>query len=272
VTRPLALPVLAAVLLASAGCGGGSSGGDALQETADRLGEIRSGELTVRLLVQPVGHGEDVGFELQGPFALPTENSPASARLRYTQIRGANRGGVTVVLASGQGYIQSNGTFYELPPDVTRTLQRSAGSGADPLDGLDLERWLVDPKVERAGSVEHVTGRVDSVAALNDLLELARDLGRTDLHPLQGKDVERFRQAVRSASLELETGADDRLLRRLSLALDLGLDVPRELRRALGASVGAEVRFELAVARPNTPVRIAAPASARPYEELVPAS
>jgi hypothetical protein len=269
VNRRVALAV-GILLLVLGGCGGGgSSAGDVLQDTADKLGEIRSGELTLRLLVHPVGAGDDVGFELQGPFALPREDAPANARLRYTQIRGANRGGVTVVLAGGKGYIQSKGTYYELPADVTRSLQQSGGSGEDPLDTLHLEGWLIDPKLERSGDTDRVTGTVDAVAAVNDLLQLAHDFGRDDLRPLEGKDTERFRQAVRSASLELETGAKDRLLRRLTLALDLGLDVPRELRRALGTRVGAQVRFELAVASPNMPVRITAPAEAKPYQDLV---
>ena len=67
----------------------------------------------------------------------------------------------------------------------------------------------------------------------------------------------------------METGKDDRLLRRLLMEAEIGFDVPRELRRALGDLVGATITFELEVADPNRRVTVEEPASPRPYSDLV---
>ena len=71
----LAAALGAAALLAGCG-GGGEAEGDprvALSDTAAKLGEIRSGKLDFRLVLDPEGEGERVGFELAGPFALGDE-------------------------------------------------------------------------------------------------------------------------------------------------------------------------------------------------------
>jgi len=54
-------------------------------------------------------------------------------------------------------------------------------------------------------------------------------------------------KATRSATFDLYSGKDDRLLRRLRIDVDFGLDVPKELRAALGTVVGANVLFELSL-------------------------
>ena len=67
-TRRSLAGVFALVALASAGCGGSEpSANDVLAETAAKLGEIRSGDLELRLVVR--SEDAEAGFELDGPFA-----------------------------------------------------------------------------------------------------------------------------------------------------------------------------------------------------------
>ncbi|MFL5980545.1 MAG: hypothetical protein ACJ74R_02405, partial [Gaiellaceae bacterium] len=73
--RRAALLALAASL-AFAGCGGGHAH-DVMSETAGNLGKIRSGDLTLRLVVSPrEGTKGRIGFELHGPFALRRGSLP----------------------------------------------------------------------------------------------------------------------------------------------------------------------------------------------------
>ena len=60
-----------------------------------------------------------------------------------------------------------------------------------------------------------------------------------DLEPLEGANAEHVRRAVESATIEVLSGKDDRLLRRLSIETDFGVDVPDDMRKALGASQGS---------------------------------
>ena len=61
----------------------------------------------------------------------------------------------------------------------------------------------------------------------------------------------KLEKAVKSATMELVTGKDDRLLRRLKINLDIGTDAPRELAGGLGDLSGAKVVFDLRVEEPE---------------------
>ena len=73
---------------------------------------------------------------------------------------------------------------------------------------------------------------------------------------IMGSSADQLRKAVKSSSIDVWTGKQDKLLRRLDLKARLGFGVPKELQRALGSVVGANFEFELAVSNPNKPVRI----------------
>jgi hypothetical protein len=105
---------------------------------------------------------------------------------------------------------------------------------------------------------DEVTGDLDVVAAANGLMGFAALAGR-DATRIEGADAARLRKAVRSSSVDVLTGKDDRLLRRMTLSADLGFDVPAALKRALGTNVGAKIDFLLAVTDPNAPVVVHGP-------------
>jgi hypothetical protein len=261
-----------------AGCGGGGGGGnanDVLSRTAASLGKIRSGDLTLRLVVSPrEGTKGRIGFELRGPFAMRRGSLPV-ARIAYTQIAGARQGTATFLSTGTKAYAVVSGKAYELPASATEQVRQAAaglgGSGGG-LGSFQVESWFDDPRVEGGGEVggadtDHVTADLDVVAAANGLLELVRELGR-DAPRIEGQQADQLRDAVESSSVDVWTGKQDRLLRRLLLKADLGLDVPESLRRALGDVVGAKVEFELSVSNPNEPVRVAPPAHPLPYSAL----
>jgi hypothetical protein len=274
VRRSAALLAVCALL---AGCaGGGEDADEVLSETAANLDEIRSGTLHVDFRLEPRGPtgAEAFGFSLDGPFALGGSGPLPVAEIDYTQMVGDESATVTVISTGQATFIRTGGRTYEMPPEQAAQLQGAAGqirAGAG-LGEFAIDEWIRDPELDDGGDVggadtDRIEAELDVVAAVRDLMGLARQLGQ-DRSQLGDRDAEQLADSVRSSRLEVYTGKEDRLLRRLELEVDFGLDVPRELRSALGSLVGARVVFELGVDDPNSPVSVETPQDALPSSEL----
>jgi len=265
---------LLAVAALAAGCGSSGRANEVLSRTAGNLDKIRSGELTLRLVVSPrEGTKGRIGFELRGPFALRPAGLPV-ARIVYTQIAGAREGSATFISTGAKAFAEVNGQAYELPPESTEAIRRAASGtgGSDGLGQFEIDDWVEDPVVTDGAEVggaptDRVAADLDVVAAANGLLSLVRQLGR-DVPSIQGEEAERLEDAVESSSFDVWTGREDRLLRRLLLKAQLGFEVPESLRRALGDVVGAKIEFELAISNPNEPVSVTPPSNPLPSSEL----
>ena len=272
---------LVVAALGASGCGQASQGERALATTTEKLSDVRSGDLTMSLLASTAGApaGRGVGFELAGPFAVAERKGRLPvARLDYTRVTGAKRRTTTFISTGADAYVEVDGTTYRLAPeqvaDLRATGNDEAGKGG--LEGLDLDEWIEDPQVAPGGTVDGVavdrlTGKVDAVEALNDVLGLASEFGATAEgapNRLEGDDAEQVRRAVRETQLELLTGRSDRLLRHLRIDVSFGVDEDQELVRALGSLAGVRISFELDVSRPNRRVTVREPARARPASEI----
>ena len=275
-SRALGGLVAAAAALGLAACG--DSPEEVVGQTAARLGEIRSGDLTMRVLAAPSGEQLErgSGFLLDGEFALPRRSGELpSADVDYTTVAGAQRGTVGIVSTPRAAFVRVGGQAYELPPEREDALRGAAGGqgGTSGLERLRIDTWVREPELDDGPSVggeetERVRGSVDVVRAANALLAAAGETGPDGGPAIAGADARRLERATRSTRLELVTGAEDRLLRRLVLDLDMEADVPARLRERLGAVGGARFRMELEVGAPNRPVRVRAPRDALPAEAL----
>jgi hypothetical protein len=253
----------AAVLVA--GCGGGGDPRDAVKQTTDNLGKVKSGEMTVRLRLDPRGvPGGNVGFDLKGPFALRGAGKLPDGRFDYTQIAGDRKGSATLIATGGKAWVQAGGATRPLSAQQLRQLVVPAGNGRKAglgMLGLDISRWMRDPKLsDGPGGTDRISGSVDIVAALNDLMGAARANTGEKAPAIEGDGARRLRKAVRSSSVEVVTTDKGRLLRSLKLALDF--DVPADLRRALGGLQSTKLSLDLSIARPNSPVTVKAPQGA----------
>jgi hypothetical protein len=262
-------PALAALSLLLGSCGGGDAQ-EALTDTAANLGKIRSGELTLELSFQARGTGK-TGFTLDGPFSL--EKGPLVAgRLDYTQLLGAQGSQTATFVSTGQkAFVVVQGQPYELPPELVSQLQAASTQlTASGLSSLDVGRWFEDPELEDGGEVggadtDLIRARLNVIAAVNTLLAVSSQLRGEGATPLSGDDEAQLQRAVKSASAEIWTGKDDRLLRKLDIAIDFNPQTaPERIRRVIGVTV----HFVLAVSNPNEDVSVEAPAHALPYSEL----
>jgi hypothetical protein len=254
----------AGLVMMTAGCGGPDAE-QALRDTSRNLGKIRSGDLTMRMVLRPAG-GAGVGFRLQGPFSLRQRTRLPIARIRYTEIRGRRQVPATLISTGRSAFVRVDGTTYRLPPGQADAL-RIVSRGARGLDGLQLDvgRWIRDPETSGGPQVggddtDRVTGRVRVGPALHDVLAAARKAGPGTLP--SAKDIGRLDGAVTDSSVELLTGKEDRLLRRVRL--DVALDVPDRLRERLGTATQLHIEFELGVSRPNRRVSVRAPSRSQP--------
>jgi hypothetical protein len=187
----------------------------------------------------------------------------------YTQIAGDQRVPATFISTGRAAFVEVNGTTYRLPraqADVLR-LGAGAGAGAKGLDALQLDarRWMRHPKLSsgpdlQGQKTDRITGDLDAGPALSDLLGAASRAGTGG--GLQGADARRLSETVRGSSIEVLTGAKDRLLRRVTVSADL--DVPESLRRQVGGRAALHLDFQLGVARPNRQVTVTAPKDSKP--------
>ena len=201
----------------------------------------------------------------------------AVGELAYSQNARPRRGSATPITTGSEAFVKVRDRVYELPPRKEREL-RGAAAALDEQRGLaalDVGDWVRHPKIagERTvGGVEtdRISAELDVVAALNDLASLARGVHgeRADgSAKLAGPSARQVERAVRSSRLELLSGKDDRLLRRLVMEVDFGLEVPEVLRSELGRLAGGRLLFDLRVDDPNRPVSVAQPRAAEPYPD-----
>jgi hypothetical protein len=269
VTRALLLLV---GVVALSGCGGGDADPAAvLSQTAENLGKIKSAEsMHLKLIVDPA-EGDPFGFELKGPVALCQQRALPLLDVEYTQIANGQEATVRILANGTRGFVVLDGTAYEMSEEQAAELSSACEdleSGDGGLESLRVGDWVRDPEASSGDDVDTVTGELDVVAVVNDLVDIARAFGGSTLARLDRDDAQRIADATEDSSFELETGHDDHLLRRLSLEAELGFDVPEDLRRALGDAVGGTFTFELELEKPNAPVTVRAPANARPSSEL----
>jgi hypothetical protein len=269
-----------ACLALAAGCGGESgtsNPGGALAQTAAKLGEIRSGTLHFQLAVDPHEGGGEFGFELRGPFELGKPGELPVADIDYTQTAGDERETVTLTSTGEQAFVTVDGTAYELPAEQADEL-RSAGEAlggegeGGGLEELRIDDWIRDAKSSDGGDVggtdtDKIAADLEVVAAVNDLIEVAREFGGPDLDAIEGAEAEQLRSAVRDAKLEVWTGDEDRLLRRLHIEADFDPELPEGLDE-LARAAGSKVTFELAIDGPNQPVEVEPPEDPRPASEF----
>jgi hypothetical protein len=253
---------LAVLLLA--GCGGGSqSAAEALAETSQNLGQIKSGDLGLKLMFSAKG-GERAGFTLEGPFALHQGQLP-EAQLDYTQVAGDRTTTQTFIMAGDKSYVSIRGTTYELPAETSGQIRGTLGNSGG-LGAIDLSSWVQEPRLEDGDEVDgvgtdRITGHLNVANVVSGLVAIASQFGgTTPLSPLSGASAEQVQQAVDSATIDVYTGKDDRLLRKLDISMTFSpsADEVKDL-------VGAAVDFTLSISGPNEEVRIETPTNAQPY-------
>ena len=268
--RRLAALATGALIMAS-GCGDDRTPAqDELAGIEDRLDDVRSGHLDLELLASTENGSSRVGFLLEGDFAVgEDEGDLPVADLEYTRVTGGTRQTTRFISTGKKAFVRADGPLIELDDEDVEDLRVRDGADDSGLEGLALGDWVENPKVATGPRVDgvatrRVTGKVDAVPAINDLVELAAGFGAGDddelPSKLEGDAADRVRRVTRGSSLVLLAGRRDRIVRRLDLTIELSArDIDADVRRALRGLAGAEIVLSLDLTDVNEPVRVRDP-------------
>jgi hypothetical protein len=288
----LLLLVLATSVVA---CGGGDSGDEAtsttdvnelLTQTFTGSKEVDSGKLALKLRIDASGEGAEtdgpVSVSLSGPF-----QSQGDGKLPRFDLDAAFEGAGQSIQAGAtstgdKGYVSFQGSDYALGDQIFEQFKagfeqaEKDATGGDQQSlaslGMDPRKWLTDPKNEGEAKVGDadtikITGGVDVGKLLDDVnvaLEKAAslDLGGVGGVPTRLTDAQRKQvvDAVKDPRVEIYTGAEDKILRRM--VVNLGVD-------DAASDTSGSVAFDASITDLNEDQDIAEPENAKPFDELL---
>ena len=295
--RPVVLLTsIAAVSLVLAACGGDDSSGaeeasaatdvnELLTQTFSGDKDVKSGNIDLKLKIEAQG-GES---ELDGPVSITLAGpfqTQDGGKLPEFKLDAALEGGGQSLQAGAtstgeKGFISFQGTDYAVDGPVfdqfKASFEEAQKSSSDEGQsfaslGMDPRKWLTDAK--NAGEAKvgdddtiKITGGVD-VAKLLDDVDAA--LGKASSLGLQGSgqvpekltDAQRRQvlDAVKDPRVEIYTGKDDQILRRL--VINLGVE------DAASGTTGT-VALDISITDLNEDQDIAEPADAKPFDQLL---
>jgi hypothetical protein len=291
--RPLLLLIVAVLAsVAVVACGGGddkaTSSSDVNQLLKDTFskGSPKSGKLHVAIRVDsnaagaatgPITASLDGPFQSEGSGKLPKFKIAAAFAAAGRNIKaGATSTSDKGFLSfQGQDYAVSDEVFKQFKTSYEQAIKQGSANGAKKSSlatlGIDPSKWLKNPK--NAGDAKvgdtdtiKITGDVDVNRMLDDLSKAtsqARSLGIQGFQDLPSQLTPQQRQQVakeiKNLKVEVYTGKDDSLLRRMHLALGL----------QNGSSGNANVDFDLSYTDLNEDQEIAAPSNPKPFEQLM---
>jgi hypothetical protein len=289
--RLLALVLLACALVFAA-CGGDDDVDvdQVLQQTFGEDKDIKSGRLDAALRLDARGLASlqgPVGLRLAGPF----ESLGADQLPRFDFEADLNAGGQSIragaVSTGEKGFVTFQGQAYALSDELYKQFKdgyteqaRSDDSKEEGLSfkalGIDPRRWLSDPQYEGkedVGGTETLKIRagIDVPRLLEDVNRILARAPQVEGQPRARELTEEERQqigdAIEDARIELWTGEEDKILRRLNVLLDFR--VPEERREQARGLTSGRLTFDLTLGDINGEQEFEEPENARPFEELV---
>jgi hypothetical protein len=276
-----------------AGCGGGDSADSStdVQELLDATfsGDkaIESGKLNLGVTLES-DSGQPATVKVSGPF-----QSQGAGRLPQLDIDASLEGGGQslsggLTATEDRAFVTWDGTSYEIAGPVFKQFKAGYEQAAKQSEdqqsgqslaslGIDPRRWLTNAKNEGerdVGGTETIliTGDVDVPKLLEDVdnaLEKVRSLGvqGSEQLPERLTDEEKRQtaEAIDKLSVEIYTGAEDRILRRMVIAL--GLKAPEGT--TTGGAQSLDARLDLQLLEVNEDQEIEAPENAESFDKLL---
>jgi hypothetical protein len=292
--RPRPLLTLIVALLATglvAGCGGGGSGDQAdastdvdqlLKDTFSGSKDIKSGKFDLALDVRAGGQTGALAVKIAGPF-----ESQGKGKVPKLDITASFEGGgqnieAGVTSTGDRGFVSFSGTDYEVSGPVWKQFIASyeqAGSKGNDQSlatlGIDPRKWLTnarnsgEAKVGDTDTVK-ITGDVDVTKLLDDVnaaLQKIRSIGGSGAanlpEQLTAEQKQQAADAIKDLSVEIYTGAEDKILRRMVVAMKV--ETPSG---SSGGAQAADVKFDLQLLDLNQGQDINAPESPKPFADL----
>jgi hypothetical protein len=288
--RTLVLVLLAAFSLGA--CGGDDASSlsvdQLLKETFSSDQKVEKGKLDVKLGLDVKGGQANgpVNIRFAGPFETQGEGKLPKFKFDATfegagQSIGAgatSTGDKGFVTFQGANYVVSEQVFSQFKKgfeDAQKTASKDNKNPSLATLGIDPRKWLQNPKnagEAKVGDDEviKITGGVDVDKLLDDVnqaLDKSRALGLQGGAQLPSKLTDKQRrqvtEAIKSPTVEIYTGKDDRILRRMLIKLTVD---PGEQTKELDS---AGVTFDMSILDVNEDQNIPTPENAKPLDQLL---
>jgi hypothetical protein len=290
---------------AVAGCGGDGGGGgedpnEVLDQTFNNSEQISSGVLDLTL-DGSAGSQANLSAKLSGPFQgiSDTSHIPQVDLTGSLDAEGAGQsinveGGLTIT--NDNAYVTYKGQAYEVGARAFRRLQSSyaqanaqnqgqdgqsftqaceqaieQGGGDTSVCDIDFAKWLTNVTNEGTESVDgtdaiHISGDANVKQIITDISKLAEELPGASAQGISPSQLSQLEPAVKSATIDVYSGVDDKLLRKLNFDLTLDLS-------ALGGGSvipvsTVDVTFSVAFSDVNSTQTVTAPENPKPISEL----
>ena len=290
------LAVILGLAAALAGCGGDGGGGDedpaeVLEQTFNNPEQITSGQLGISLDGSAEGsQGGNLTATIEGPFQTDENDPTAFPQLDLSAQVSVSGAGQTfdfdggLIATQDNAFVEYQGEVYEVGSSAFSAIQdrveesvrqaqsrqddQSASSVFDRL-GIDPQSWLTnlsnegDADVEGAETV-HIHGDADIEQIFSDVTRIAEQVPGASASTIDPSQLDQVESAVQEASLDVYSGKDDRILRRLGVSLAI------EPPESAGDEVtSVDVDFTLTLSDVNEAQTISAPSDAKPISDLL---
>ena len=284
---------LASLAIAACSLAGGNDEDpeEVLNATFTNEQKIESGTFEISLDVTSEG-GSDSGTleaNLGGPFqggdgGFPSFDIEAEADVDSESQEFS--GSIGLTSTGDKAFVNFQDTDYEVPQqafnEFAKTFnqlqaqssdQQAGDEGGNLLTSLGINptNWLSDLDNEGEEDVEgtetiHISGEADVPKLVEDLKQIAENAPQAAerVTPEQLGELDQLTGIVESAELDIYSGADDKLLRKLEASLELN---PQEGDEATPESVSVD--FAITLSELNEPQQIAAPSGAKPLGDLL---
>ena len=274
---PLLLLAVLASAFGLAACGG-EEDVDVQQVLKQTFGEdkdIDSGRLDAGLRLDLGGLAQlkgPVRITLSGPFETAERNAVPRFDFDATVEAGGQTFRAGAVSTGDKGFIKIQDQTVAIPADqferYRKALAQDTGEeGGVSLRslGVDPQRWLRDPKYvgkEDIGGAEtlHIRSGIDVARLLEDVnrvLARAEQAEGRRARQLTEAERQQLGEAVKEAQLELWTGEEDKILRRINVRLKF--EVPEAVRQQANGLTSGTIKFELGFGAINSKQEIREP-------------
>lgn len=284
---PLVLAFLALMTGLLSACGGEKekqeSAAEILQQTFRGDDAIDDGAIALSFQLDPEGLlavGGPVKFTLDGPFRAPRAGELTRFDADFVATLAEKAYGGTLLSTGKQAFVTLDDGTYKVGGDVVDRLRRSADRDGNGLavTGFDPLRWISAPRRkpnERVAGVDtiRIGGRLDVEQLLADLDGLLTKAGGSSSKStlLAPKLRRQIAAAVDSSSVDIWTGASDRLLRQFAVRIVFFFkDGSSPLQALNGGTINLRVRLDDVNKKATPASAFAAPeeAGTRPLADL----